>query len=215
MLYLLKVPGKHNVLNATAAVAVCTEMSERLPGLDNGQIQRVASRALGEYAGTRRRAEIVGEEAGILVIDDYGHHPTAIRTTLEGFRSFYPDRRIVLDFMSHTYSRTAALLDEFAGSFEAADLVILHGIYASAREKYTGTVNGKDLFRKARERHRWVLYTENIHGAASVYLQHACPGDLFITMGAGDNWKVGQDVLSRLRADKGLREKISLRRNPG
>jgi UDP-N-acetylmuramate--alanine ligase len=101
-------------------------------------------------------------------------------------------RRIVVDFMSHTYSRTAALLDEFAGSFGAADEVVLHEIYASAREKYDGTVTGRGLADKAAKLHPSVHYFDTFAGAEPWLRGFLRPGDLFVTMGAGDNWKLGK-----------------------
>jgi UDP-N-acetylmuramate--alanine ligase len=128
-------------------------------------------------------------------MDDYGHHPSAIKTTLEGLREFYPGRRIVLSFMSHTYTRTAALLDEFAASFAAADLVVLHKIYSSAREQYRGGVDGKTLFDKTRALRNGVYYVDEPLDAVSVLKDVLKSGDLFITMGAGDNWKLGRALL--------------------
>ncbi len=106
-----------------------------------------AAAALGAFRGSRRRSEMVGEAGGVLIIDDYAHHPTAVRTTLEGIRRFYPGRRILVDFMSHTYSRTRALLGEFGACFAAADVVLLHRIYASARERNESGITGRDLYR--------------------------------------------------------------------
>ena len=100
---------------------------------------------------------------------------------LKGYRTFYPGRRIILDFMSHTYSRTAALLHEFARSFEPADIVILHKIYASARET-SGAVTGEDLYRAASAMHPFVYYTHEVMDAFDLCTRILRPGDLFITM---------------------------------
>jgi UDP-N-acetylmuramate--alanine ligase len=109
-------------------------------------------------------------------------------------KSFYPDRRIVVDFMSHTYSRTKALLEEFATCFQAADLVVLHRIYASARENKDAGVNGKTLFQEVSAHHPQAVYFEEPQEAIP-YLQEALkPGDLFVTMGAGDNWRIGREI---------------------
>jgi UDP-N-acetylmuramate--alanine ligase len=141
-------------------------------------------------------------------MDDYGHHPTALKTTLEGLREFYPKRRLVVSFMSHTYTRTAALLDEFAGSLDAADMVILHRIYASAREQYEGGVTGRTLFEKTQA--RWaasgrdaangVRYVEEPMEAIDMLKAILRPGDLFLTMGAGDNWKLGRSLLDHFNS---------------
>jgi UDP-N-acetylmuramate--alanine ligase len=154
--------------------------------------------ALAGFQGVRRRSEVIGEAGGVLFLDDYGHHPTEIRTTLEGFRSFYPGRRLVVDFMPHTYSRTRALLPEFASCFAAAHEVILHRIYASARERAGGGVDGRTLFREVAARHPAVRYFEEPLEAVDALAAELKAGDLFVTMGAGDNWKVGQALYSRL-----------------
>jgi len=127
-------------------------------------------------------------------MDDYGHHPAAIKTTLEGLKAFYPSRRIVLSFMSHTYTRTHALLEEFAACFEAADIVVLHKIYASAREQYSGGVDGKKLYEKTKANHKAVQYVDEPLDATLLLQGILKPGDLFITMGAGNNWPLGLEL---------------------
>lgn len=124
-------------------------------------------------------------------MDDYAHHPTAIKTTLAGLREFYPRRRLVVSFMAHTYSRTAALLSDFAGAFESAGIVFLHKIYASAREEYNGTVTGFSLFEKTKALRGSVYYVDEPLDALGQLKSILRPGDLFITLGAGDNWRLG------------------------
>lgn len=192
----LRVPGRHVALDAAAALALVDSLSGGL----SGERLAAAAAALEGFRGSRRRAEIVGEAAGVLVMDDYGHHPTAIRTTLEGLKAFYPKRRLVVSFMSHTYTRTAALLDEFAASFAAADELILHKIYASARERYSGGVTGRTLYEKAAALRPAVGYVEEPESAAAELASSLKDGDLFLTMGAGDNWKLGRAVLALLKA---------------
>lgn len=183
----VRVPGEHNVVNAAAALAAVSALAGRID-------EAAAARALGSFAGTRRRSEVIGEAGGVLFLDDYGHHPTAIRMTLAGLRRFYPDRRLVVDFMSHTYSRTAALLEEFAGCFADADEVILHEIYASAREAFDGSIDGRDLADAVSGRHGYVRYIEKVHDAAGVLRESLRPGDLFLTMGAGNNWVLSHEL---------------------
>ena len=184
----IMVPGIHNVRNSAAAAALITAMlEEELPGIDPAE--GIAA-GLSKFRGTKRRSEIIGDASGVLVMDDYGHHPAAVKTTLDGLRDFYPDRRIVVDFMSHTYSRTEALLDEFSSSFGSADLVLLHKIYASAREK-AGKIRGVDLYEKTCGNHDNVRYFEEVMDAWEFIGGELKPGDLFVTMGAGDNWKLG------------------------
>ena len=196
----LRVPGRHTSLNAAAAIALCSLLvkKEFSSGGNDGWNEERREKlrdALQEFNGSKRRAEILGEAGGILFMDDYGHHPTAIKATLEGLKEFYPERRLVLSFMSHTYTRTALLLDEFAASFEKADIVLLHKIYASAREVYEGGVTGETLFEKTRDAgKRQVFYIDDPLNAFDFMRQTLKSGDLFITMGAGDNWKLGKEL---------------------
>jgi UDP-N-acetylmuramate--alanine ligase len=203
----LRVSGRHQALNAAAALALCFSLAMK-EGEDGGpgwteERQEGARKALEEFAGSRRRSEILGEAGGILFMDDYGHHPTAIRTTLEGIRSFYPRRRLIVSFMSHTYTRTASLLDEFAGSFAEADIVFLHKIYASARERYSGGVDGRTLYEKTRGKRDQVYYTGEPLEAVDMLKDILRPGDLFLTMGAGDNWPLGEKLYHYYRGAEG------------
>lgn len=192
--WVLRVPGRHNILNAAAALALVLAIHEDRGGRPDAASLSALARGLEGFHGSKRRSEILGDRDGVLYMDDYAHHPTAIRTTLEGLRAFYPKRRIVVDFMSHTYSRTAALLDEFASSFGAADVVVLHEIYPSAREKYDGTVTGRQLANLAANHHPAVRYFDKFAEAEPWLRGFLKPGDLFITMGAGDNWKLGKSL---------------------
>ncbi len=187
----VKIPGHHLVLDAAAAVAAAVSILEKSGTEISEEWEKKIARGLREFSGCKRRSEIIGRWNDIIIMDDYGHHPTEIRTTLEGLRQFYPDRRIIVDFMSHTYSRTAALLDEFSSSFTAADIVILHKIYSSAREK-RGTVSGRDLYKRMLEKCPEVYYFEEVMDAEGFCLETLKEGDLFITMGAGDNWMLGR-----------------------
>jgi UDP-N-acetylmuramate--alanine ligase len=199
----LRVPGRHNALNAAAALALTDSLvrAEFGEGGWTEERRENARRALEGFRGSKRRSEILGEYGGVLFMDDYGHHPTAVKTTLEGLREFYPQRRIVLSFMSHTYTRTAALLDDFASSFDAADLLFLHKIYGSAREEYRGGVTGRTLFEKARALRDRVYYADEPLEAAETLKKTLRPGDLFLTMGAGDNWKLGRLLADYYRSE--------------
>jgi UDP-N-acetylmuramate--alanine ligase len=216
----MRVPGRHQACNAAAALALCSSL---LRASDEGwNEQRLAGvkKALLEFRSSKRRSEILGEERGILFMDDYGHHPTAIRSTLEGLKAFYPRRRIVLSFMSHTYTRTSALMDEFAGCFDRADILFLHKIYSSAREQYRGGINGKTLYEKINARagtaaiplrssiksnsgNSQTLYyidepTDSFEQAKEILRE----GDLFITMGAGNNWPLGLALYNYFKGKK-------------
>ena len=146
----------------------------------------------------------LGED--VIILDDYGHHPTAIATTLAGYRDFYKNHKIIVDFMSHTYSRTAALLDAFAASFGAADVVIINRIYASAREDASAAaVSGELQAERTRAHNAATVYAAGFDEAADLVLSELAKpsgeadGYLFVTMGAGDNWKVGVRVAEALR----------------
>ncbi|MDP3178470.1 MAG: UDP-N-acetylmuramate--L-alanine ligase [Spirochaetaceae bacterium] len=197
----LKVPGEHIALDATAALAVAFSLLHAQTGTGPDPKAVAAARAaIAAFAGSRRRSEILGESAGILFMDDYGHHPTAIRETLRGIKAFWPERRLVVDFMSHTYSRTKALFNDFAASLDTADAVVLHKIYASAREEPDGATAGRALFEavKSRRPGREALYFEEPMDALGKLASELSPGDLFLTMGAGDNWKLGSALLAEL-----------------
>lgn len=218
----LHVPGRHLVLDAVGALALVHDIvMDSQGGGDWTDAQwAAAGAALGEFRGSRRRSEIVGEAGGVLVLDDYAHHPTALKATIAGIKAFWPSRRLVVDFMSHTYSRTIALMDEFAESLDEADCVVLHDIYASAREKPVEGVSGRNLFDKVRARRPdlvdvsgdrapgggergfdrpFILYEDKHQDAARELRSLLHGNDLFITMGAGDNWKLGRTVLEQLR----------------
>jgi UDP-N-acetylmuramate--alanine ligase len=200
----LRVPGRHEALDAAAALALTSSLVKKEFGSGendgwNDQRREQARAALDGFRGSKRRSEILGEEDGILFMDDYAHHPTAIHTTLEGLKCFYPSRRLIVSFMSHTYTRTASLLDEFASSFTQADMVILHKIYGSAREEYSGGVNGKTLFEKTKKLQDEVYYIDEPLDAAPLLKTTLKKGDLFITMGAGDNWKLSRNLYDYYR----------------
>lgn len=192
------IPAEHNVLNATAAIALAIGLIEhdrkKMTDADLDTIRK----SLASFRGEKRRCEVLGEVSGVLFMDDYAHHPTAIHKTLKGIHEFYPKRRIIADFMSHTYSRTAALLDEFAAAFSYADIVILHKIYSSAREKYTGSVSGRSLYEQMKKKRKKVYYFEEVMDAKDFIKNELRKNDLFITMGAGDNWKVGTAIFDEL-----------------
>ena len=203
----LQVPGHHIALDAAAALAIAFSIlgeegragHRPAPSLRREDLEK-ARDAIGAFAGSKRRSEILGESGGVLFIDDYGHHPTAIRETIRGIREFWPERRLVVDFMSHTYSRTKALLGDFAASLDQADALVLHGIYASARERPDPAVSGQMLFDLAASRRpgRDGLYFEGVLEGVDRIADFLRPGDLFLTMGAGDNWRLGEALLARL-----------------
>ena len=202
--FCLRVPGRHVALDAAAALALADRLVlEEFGRPLSGVRLEGARRALEGFSGSRRRSEILGTARGVLFMDDYAHHPTAIRLTLEGLRDFYPDRRLVVDFMSHTYSRTSALLDDYAAAFTDADQVILHKIYASARESPDGSVTGRTLFERMSQRRARVRYFEEPLDALETLKVELSQGDLFLTMGAGDNFRLGRILYESLMAEEG------------
>ena len=205
------VPGDHNVRNACAALALVCELL-KTDGKNPLDYIKDLKNGLKNFAGGKRRSEIVGRAKtpvgqDVIFIDDYGHHPTAIKTTLAGFKEFYKGHKIIVDFMSHTYTRTAALLEEFASSFDSADKVIINKIYGSAREDASAAkVTGEILAEHAKKYHKNVLYAGEFDEAAELGLKMLSEpsgreypdGYVFVTMGAGDNWKVGKSILEKL-----------------
>ncbi len=196
----LRVPGRHMIANATAAVAALTELLHRYGRSARSLSWEEWRAGLSRFQGTRRRSELIARVGGITIIDDYGHHPTAIAKTLAGYREFYPDSRLVVDFMSHTYSRTAALLDQFGPAFREADLLVLNDIYASARETNQTGLTGEAFYRKLVEVCRTVWYEPDFERAARRIEGELRPGDVFITMGAGDNFRIGHRVKALLES---------------
>ena len=185
----LRVPGIHNVLNATAAIAVGLELEIELATIRE---------AIGMYSGVERRFHMRGSARGITVIDDYGHHPTEIRATLAAAQ-LCKFQRIHAVFQPHRYTRTQHLMDEFAKSFHQADLVYVLDIYAASEKPIDG-VTGAALAARMREfGHRGVEFTGTVERTAGAVVQNAREKDLVLTLGAGNVWQVGDRVLEKLR----------------
>jgi UDP-N-acetylmuramate--alanine ligase len=180
----LQIPGLHNVQNALAVLAAAHRL-----GLDLAGVRET----LRGYRGVQRRFEVKGQVNGIVVIDDYAHHPTQIRTTLRAARERYAERTIWAVFQPHTYSRTKALLGDFAESFADADHVIVTDIYA-AREFDDLGVSAADIV--ARMEHPDVRHIADLDDVVAHLLPHLRPGDVLITLGAGDGYRVGENVLA-------------------
>jgi len=182
----LKLPGVHNRLNAAAASAVATYEK-----IDQG----IAGSALQDFAGTWRRFEYKGEVNGAHIYDDYAHHPTAITVTIQAARELYPDKKLITIFKPHTYSRTAALFDEFAKSFAGADEALFLPIYAAREENTTG-VSGRELAVKTLE---WVPHTQfcESHDDVVEYVRGKLNDDTVVfILGAGDVTLVANELTS-------------------
>ena len=186
----LEMPGEHNVRNCLAAVAV---------GLELGVPMDRIREALHHFRGVQRRFQPRGEKGGVLVIDDYGHHPTEIRATLAAARRGFT-RRVIVAFQPHRYTRTRDLLADFATAFYDAEEVVLTEIYAAGEEPLPG-ISAERLAEALREHgHKHVTLVPQKDQVADPLASLVQPGDLVITLGAGDIWTAGRDLLLRLEA---------------
>jgi UDP-N-acetylmuramate--alanine ligase len=185
----LPVPGEHNVLNALATVAVALELKVAPDVIRAG---------LATFTGVDRRLQIRGKERGVTVIDDYGHHPTEIRATLAAAR-LGGYRRLHVIFQPHRYTRTYYLMDEFARSFTQADRLHVLDIYAASEKPIEG-VTAEALVERIRQfGHRSVEYAGNIARAVTGVIESVEPGDAVLTLGAGNVWQAGDQILAALR----------------
>ncbi len=188
--FVLHVPGRHNVLNAVAAA---------VGALSAGVSWEEIKKGLAAFQGTKRRFEKIGEANGMVVYDDYAHHPKEIQASLEAARDWFPERKIITVFQPHTYSRTKALLEDFAKSFQNSDVVLLTDIFASAREQDTLGITTATLVEKAAQYHRNIQYTKGKKETLT-YLQNiASSGDVIIIMGAGDIYEWGPDIVRAIK----------------
>jgi len=186
--FTVRMVGAHNALNALAVIAVAEEMEIPLP---------VVRGALADFAGVQRRFTVRGEAGGVMVVDDYGHHPAEVMATLAGARKAF-GRRLVVVFQPHRYTRTRDLLSEFATAFNDADLLVVLGIYAASEEPIPG-VTGEALAEAIRSHgHRDVTFVERRAEAAAALLPRLRDGDLVVTLGAGDVTQVGPELLQLL-----------------
>jgi UDP-N-acetylmuramate--alanine ligase len=188
----LQIPGHHNVLNALAAIAV---------GLDLEIPFVTIQRALAGFSGVQRRFQVRGEGSGVLVVDDYGHHPAEIRATLAAAKAGF-DRRVVTVFQPHRYTRTFHLRQEFVTAFNQADVVLVMDIYAAGEAPIPG-VSAEALASAIRAHgHRDVAYVGGDRRRVVDRLVERCqPGDLVLTQGAGDVGQIGPELLLRLQTD--------------
>jgi UDP-N-acetylmuramate--alanine ligase len=189
----LRIPGRHNVLNAMAAVAVAMELEVK---------PDVIREALATFSGVDRRFQVRGKEAGVTVIDDYGHHPTEIRATLEGARLCGFGRIHVL-FQPHRYTRTFHLMDEFGKAFHQADSVFVMDIYAASEKPIEG-VTAESLVDRIRQfGHRSVEYVGTLEKGVEALVAAAGEGDVVMTLGAGSVTNAGEMVLRALKRGRG------------
>jgi UDP-N-acetylmuramate--alanine ligase len=187
--FYLSAPGPHNVLNAMAAVAVGLELE--IPA-------EIIREALATFVGVERRFQLRGQEGGVSVVDDYGHHPTEIRATLAAAR-LGGFRKIHVLFQPHRYTRTNQLMEEFARSFHQADSVLVLDIYAASEKPIEGVTAAVLAERITAFGHRSAEYAGSLERAVDVVLGRAESGDLILTLGAGNVWQAGDLILERLR----------------
>ncbi len=185
----LRIPGRHNVLNAMAAVAVAMELEVKPDTIREG---------LAAFSGVDRRFQVRGRERGVTVVDDYGHHPAEIRATLEGARECGFGRVHVL-FQPHRYTRTLHLMDDFARAFHQADTVFVMDIYAASEKPIEG-VTAEALADRLRQfGHRGAVYVGSMDRGVEAVAAEARDGDLILTLGAGSVSQAGDKILARLR----------------
>jgi len=190
----LKVAGYHNILNALAAIAVAREL-----GISFMEITKI----LETFQGVHRRMEIVANlNDKILILDDYAHHPTEIKATLDALRTSWQDRRIIAVFQPHRYSRTKLLAEKFGKAFFDADCVVINDIY-SANEPPISGISGETIFKEVKKsNHRQIKYLPSKDDILSYLSEIVQSGDIIITMGAGDIWTVGQELAEQLKKTK-------------
>ena len=186
-----QLPGVHNVYNSLAAIAVGFELE--IP------FERIQE-AFDCLEGVQRRFQIRGEYQGVTVLDDYGHHPTEIRVTLNAARGCWPERRIIVVFQPHRFSRTKALFEEFTTAFYQADILLLLPIYAASEDPIEG-IDSEHLMEGIKGKgHREVRLFSNQSEVIPSLKEILRPGDVLVTLGAGDVWKIGQDLVSQAEA---------------
>ncbi len=185
----IKMPGRHNVLNALAAIGVALELDIGVEAIIRG---------LGQVVGIQRRFQQKGEAGGRVIIDDYGHHPTEIKATLAALRTCYPSQRLVVIFQPHRYTRTQSLFEEFFSAFNQADRLILTEIYPAGEKPLPG-VTGQALAESVRKHgHHKAVYEPDLGRLAARVAEESAPGDIILTLGAGNVWRVGEELLEML-----------------
>jgi UDP-N-acetylmuramate--alanine ligase len=185
----LAVPGIHNVSNALVAIAIGVELDIPVDLIRKG---------LAAFTGVERRFHLRGEAGGIMVVDDYGHHPTEVKATLAAAKQGWAERRLVVLFQPHRYSRTRDCMEEFTHAFDQADVVFMTEIYAAGEQAIPG-VSGAKLAEVVRTvGHPSVTFVERKESLPDQVMPHLKPGDLVLTLGAGDIWKAGTGIVARL-----------------
>lgn len=190
----LNLPGRHNIANALAAIAVGHELEIPFDTM---------RKALENLAGVQRRLEVKADTKEIKIVDDYGHHPTEIKTTLEAVQTSWPNRRLVVVFQPHRYSRTKALFDRFARSFYQSDVLVVMPVYAAGEQEIQGVDHHALCGAICAHGHKRAYAAEDMESALNRLEQILEKGDIVLTLGAGNVWQVGDALNARLgRAGK-------------
>jgi len=186
----LSLAGVHNVYNALATVTVGLELDIPFAAI---------AAALQSFSGVQRRLQIKGERRDITVVDDYGHHPTEIRATLSALRDAWPERRLVVLFQPHRYTRTRALAEEFHTAFHEADFLLLTEIYSASEAPIPGVTAEVLLNGIKQHGHRHAYFETDFEKLLDKTMDIIAPGDVIVTLGAGNIWQVGEKLLEMLR----------------
>ena len=186
----IPIPGLHNVLNSLAAIATAVELQIPVESI---------SKALKKFSGIHRRFEFKGEAGGIRVYDDYGHHPSEIAATLQAARECFGNNRLIVLFQPHRYTRTRDLMDEFAVSFTDVDRLYLMDIYPAGEQPIRG-INAEVLLRTIKRTATGTIrYEADRKEMVEAIVRDAAPGDVLLTLGAGDVYKLGEEILKQVR----------------
>lgn len=189
--FVLRLAGEHNVFNANLAYQAALKL-----GLDHS----TATSALADFEGTARRMELVGERNGMIIYDDYAHHPTEIKATLAALKEMHPGKKIIAVFQPHTFSRTKALFNDFTSAFSDADIAILTDVYPSARERkeeYTHAVDMGAMERSIRERGNAAQFIRNTADVEQSVRDLLTPEAIVVTLGAGDIWQTAKGLTTK------------------
>ena len=186
----LRVPGLHNVYNALAAISIGLELELAFEQVAEG---------LGKFTGVQRRFQYKGEEAGVLVIDDYGHHPTEIKATLAAAKVGSRGRRMLVLFQPHRYSRTKDLIEEFTRSFNNADVLLVADIYAASEDPIEGITAEALVEEVKRYGHKDARYAGTLDSAVGLLAEEVRPGDIVLTLGAGNVYRAGEKLIEILK----------------
>ena len=189
----IRIPGRHNVLNSLAAVAVANELEIPWDAVKEG---------LRDMTGVQRRFQVKGDAGGVLVLDDYGHHPTEIRAVLETLAGCYPNRRRIVAFQPHRYTRTQALMGQFARCFYHCDALLITEIYAASEKPIPGISGRKLVEQIAAHGHHDLHFCPTLEEMHDKLMSIVQPGDVVMTLGAGNISQIGESLLASLARKK-------------